>query len=128
MKLIKSIEVQEAPNDPTILLNPNLSPFGRDGDIIHKEIIYGRRFREEKDGEVIYDFVIGATADVNKIFGKYAEHIPSTLKRVGELEKDLGKQYFKNLRLQERNEGLKEELNQYKTMSFWGRLKFLCGK
>lgn len=119
MKLITKIEVKEVPRDPAILINtPYLS---QQNQIIYEEIIYGRRFTGSNENGVEYDFIIGATSDVDNILGIYYNGWKDLEEKVdyykmlwGDAHSDL--------------EELKMELGRYKNMSFWERIKWIFKK
>jgi len=124
MKLIKSVEIVDSRDVARISRGDAPSSSACEDQLVREEIVNGRRFhkivskRNEKGemvDEVIYDFVIGATADANGIFGIYCAEVDECFSNL-EDEREYSDQ------LEKRNKELREQLNELNSLTFWQKL------
>ena len=120
MKLITEVKIIDVPRDPSYLINTP-SPSASD-QILHEEIIWGRRFsRTKKFGAgktETEEYVIGATADVNDILWIY-QNGWEELEKSRDDYKERYQKIIKHLDI------VTKELGDYKNMGLWQRLKFI---
>lgn len=127
MKLITKVEINDSRDVVRILQDDLPSASDQGNQSFREEIINGRRFHRtishrNKNGEiveeVIYDFIIGATADVNGIFGIYCTEVDECFSRLEDEE-----EYSEEL--EKRNKELRKNLNELTNLTFWQKLSRL---